>query len=44
VKGLEMARKWHTSQQVVNLLHQLEVGVANGKATAQSCKKAEIIK
>ena len=37
-----MARRRHTPEQVVNLLRQVEVGVANGKTTAQSCKEAEI--
>jgi putative transposase len=27
---------------VVNLLQQVEVGIANGKTTAQSCKEALI--
>ena len=38
-----MARKRHTPEQVVNLLRQVEVGIANGKTTAQACKKAEIV-
>jgi len=38
-----MARgKKHTAEQVVDLLRQVEVGVANGKTTAQACKEAEI--
>jgi hypothetical protein len=38
-----MARgRKHTPEQVVNLLRQIEVAVANGKTTAQSCKEAEI--
>jgi putative transposase len=37
-----MARKRHTPEQVVNLLRQVEVGVANGKTTGQSCKEALI--
>jgi putative transposase len=38
-----MARgKKHTAEQVVNLLRQVEVGVANGKSMAQACKEAEI--
>jgi transposase-like protein len=37
-----MARKRHTPEQVVNLLRQIEVAVANGKTTAQSCKEVEI--
>jgi putative transposase len=35
-------RKRHTPEQIVNLLRQTEVGVANGKTTAQGCKDAEI--
>ncbi|MCU1322698.1 MAG: transposase family protein [Acidobacteriaceae bacterium] len=39
-----MARgKKHTAEQVVNLLRQVEVGVANGKLMAQACKEAEIV-
>jgi len=38
-----MARgRKHTPEQVVNLLRQIEVAVANGKTTAQGCKEAEI--
>jgi len=37
-----MARKRHTAEQVVNLLRQVEVAVANGKTTAQAAKEAEI--
>jgi hypothetical protein len=37
-----MARKWHTAEQVVNLLRQIEVAVATGKTTAVACKEAEI--
>jgi hypothetical protein len=29
-----MARKRHTPEQVVNLLRQVKVGIANGKTTA----------
>jgi putative transposase len=35
--------KKHTAEQVVNLLRQVEVGVANGKSMAQDCKEAEIV-
>ncbi len=35
-------RKKHTSEQVVKLLRQIEVTVANGKTTSQACKEAEI--
>jgi putative transposase len=39
-----MARgKKHTSQQIVNLLRQVEVGVANRKTLPQACKEAEIV-
>jgi putative transposase len=39
-----MARgKKHTAEQAVNLLRQVEVGVANGKTLPQACKKAEIV-
>jgi putative transposase len=37
-----MARKRHTAEQVVNLLRQVEVSIANGKTTGQSCKEALI--
>ena len=32
-------RKKHSPEQVANLLRQIEVAVANGKTTAQGCKK-----
>jgi transposase-like protein len=35
--------KRYQPEQVVNLLRQIEVAVANGKATAQACKEAEIV-
>jgi len=39
-----MARgKKRTSEQIVNLLRQVEVGVANGKTLSQACKEAEIV-
>ncbi len=37
-----MARKRHTAEQVVNLLRQVEVAIANGKTTALACKEASI--
>jgi putative transposase len=38
-----MARgRKHTPEQVVNLLRQIEVAVANGKTTSVACKEAEI--
>ena len=39
-----MARgKKHTAEQILNLLRQVEVGVANGKSLPQACKEAEIV-
>ena len=35
-------RKKHSPEQVVNLLRQVEVAVANGRTTTQACKEAEI--
>ena len=35
--------KKHTAEQMVNLLRQVEVGVANGKSMAEACKEAEIV-
>jgi hypothetical protein len=29
--------KKHTPEQIVNLLRQIEVAIANGKTTAQAC-------
>jgi putative transposase len=44
MRGTEMARgKRYRAEQVVNLLRQIEVAVANGKTTAQACKEAEIV-
>ena len=38
-----MARgKKHTAEQIVSLLRQIEVGVANGKTTVQACKDSTI--
>lgn len=43
IKKQKMARgKKHTPEQVVNLLRQIEVAVANGKTTAVACKEAGI--
>jgi transposase-like protein len=42
-KELYMPRgKKHSAEQVVNLLRQIEVGIANGKTTVQACKEASI--
>ena len=37
-----MPMKRFKPEQIVNLLRQIEVGVANGKTTPQACKEAEI--
>ena len=38
-----MARgKRHTPEQIVNVLRQIEVTIANGKTTAQACKEGAI--
>ncbi len=37
-----MTKKRHTPEQIVTLLRQVEVAVANGKATPQACKEAAI--
>ena len=37
-----MAIRRYKPEQIVNLLRQIEVGVANGKPTPQACKEAEI--
>jgi transposase-like protein len=34
--------KRYKSEQIVNLLRQIEVEIANGKTTPQACKEAEI--
>ena len=35
-------RKKHTPEQIVTLLRQVEVAVANGKTTGQACKESSI--
>ena len=35
--------KKHPAEQIVNLLRQAEVGVANGKTLPLACKEAEIV-
>jgi putative transposase len=37
-----MAMKRYKPEQIVNLLRQIEVEIANGKTTPQACKEAEI--
>ena len=38
-----MARKRYTPEQIVSVLRQVEVLVANGKATDQACREAGIV-
>ena len=38
-----MARKIYKPEEIVNLLRQVEVAVANGKTTTQACKQAGIV-
>ena len=38
-----MARKIYKPEEIVNLLRQVEVAMANGKATPQACKEAGIV-
>ena len=37
-----MPMQRYKPEQIVNLLRQIEVGIANGKPTPQACKEAEI--
>ena len=37
-----MPNKRYKAEQIVRLLRQIEVGIANGKTTPQVCKEAEI--
>jgi putative transposase len=41
-KELDMPMKKHKPEQIVTLLRQIEVEIANGKTTPQACKEAEI--
>ena len=36
-----MPMKMYKTEQIVNLLRQVEVEIANGKTTPQACKEAE---
>jgi putative transposase len=37
-----MPMKRYKPEQIVTMLRQIEVGIANGKTTPQACKEAEI--
>ena len=38
-----MGRKIYKPEEIVNVLRQVEVAVANGKMTSQACKEAGIV-
>lgn len=38
-----MARKIYKPEEIVNLLRQVEVAIANGKTTPQACKEVGIV-
>jgi hypothetical protein len=40
---LVMPIKRYKAEQIVTMLRQIEVSIANGKTTPQACKEAEII-
>jgi transposase-like protein len=42
VKELDMPMRRYKAEQIVSLLRQVEVEIANGKTTPQACKEAEI--
>jgi putative transposase len=37
-----MSIKRYKAEQIVTMLRQIEVGMANGKTTPQACKEVEI--
>jgi putative transposase len=37
-----MSNQRYKPEQIVTMLRQIEVGIANGKTTPQACKEAEI--
>jgi hypothetical protein len=37
-----MPRKWFSAEQIVTLLRQIEVSMAQGKATPMACRDAGI--
>jgi hypothetical protein len=39
---LDMPMKKHKPEQIVALLRQIEVEIANGKSTPQACKDADV--
>jgi hypothetical protein len=38
-----MPNKRYKAEQIVTLLRQIEVGIANGKTTPQVCKEADVL-
>jgi putative transposase len=41
-KAVVMPIKRYKAEQIVTVLRQIEVSIANGKTTPQACKEAEI--
>jgi hypothetical protein len=41
-KELDMPMRRYKPEQIVTVLRQVEVEIANGKTTPQACKEAEI--
>ena len=39
---MDMPNRNYKPEQIVTILRQVEVAVANGKSTLQACKEAEI--
>lgn len=37
-----MAKRRYTAEEIVTVLRQVEVGIANGKTTPQACRESEI--
>ena len=37
-----MAKRRYTAEEIVTVLRQVEVGIANGKATPQACRESGI--
>jgi putative transposase len=37
-----MAKRRYTAEEIVTVLRQVEVAVANGKTTPQACRESEI--
>ena len=38
-----MARRKYTPEQIIGILHQVEVAVSNGRSTPQACRESGIV-